>query len=91
MMLLGGVILQLFTGIILLLFVKLGIIEHSNWIDVFLSFSLFYIVSGIIPVTYPDGMNSDGKQIYHMIRYGKSRLYDDEILSEILRRDNTVD
>lgn len=77
-MLLGGVLFQLFTGIILLLFVKLGIIEYSNWIDVFLSFSLFIVVTAIIPMAYTDGMNSDGKQVYQTIKYGTSRLFDYE-------------
>ncbi len=77
-MLLGGVLFQLFTGIILLLLVKLGIIEHGNWLDVFLSFSFVMAVSAIIPITYPDGMNSDGKQIYQTIRYGTSQLYNNK-------------
>lgn len=33
-MILGGVLFQLFTGITLLLLLKLGIIEYGNWIDV---------------------------------------------------------
>lgn len=77
-MLLGGVLFQLFIGIILLLLVKSGIIEHGNWLDVFLSFSFFIAVSAIIPITYLDSMNSDGKQIYYTIRYGTSQLFDDE-------------
>ena len=75
-MLLGGVLFQLFTGIILVLLVKLGIIEYGNWLDVFLNFSLFMAVSAIIPVTYPDNTNSDGKQIYQIIKYGTSWYYD---------------
>jgi len=88
--LLGGVIFQFITGIILFLLIKSGIIENSSRMGVFLSFSLYIAMSAIIPVTYADGSNSDGKQVYQVIRYGKSRFYDNydkKAKSEIQSRD----
>ncbi len=85
--LLGGVIFQFITGIILLQLIKLGIIENSNWMNVFLNFSFYIAMFAIVPVTYPNGSNSDGKYVYQIIKCGKSQSFGNEVRSEILESD----
>jgi len=79
---LGGIIFNVFS--MALVFIPAFILYPSYNIDntvvlasifhTFLEFSLMFVVFNSLPIKI-FGMNSDGLQLYQLIRYGKSSFY----------------
>lgn len=73
----GGVLFQLLTCLLINMLVDLRIIKHSSWYDVFISLTLYIALSAMIPIKYHN-IDSDGMQIYKVLRYGKSQFRNQE-------------
>ncbi|MTI47892.1 M50 family metallopeptidase [Sporosalibacterium faouarense] len=68
----GGVLFNLFSILIVIVLISNEIFRSHRLLIVFINMSIYVIIACIIPITYLDGSNSDGKQIYHTIKYGES-------------------
>lgn len=73
--LLGGIIFNLASFSIVRILLYIDIISNNTFIRLFLAFSLYTIIAALIPIKYYNGMNSDGLQIYQIIKKGSSNFY----------------
>lgn len=75
----GGVLFNLISLLVAVLLVYNNMIESHWTLRIFILTSTYVIIASLLPITY-GGMNSDGKQIYQTVKYGKSvfRITKDE-------------
>ncbi len=71
----GGALVNLITATTLWILLENKIIEYNFLIPIFISYSFYVGIGTLIPITYYNGTNSDGKQIYQILKYGKSNFY----------------
>ena len=70
---LGGIILNTISCVIVYILCYINIIDKSV-ANVFIVYSLFCIITNLIPMQYR-GYNSDGLQVYQIIKTGNSSFY----------------
>lgn len=72
--LLGGVLMNLILGIIFLLIPNPKNVMVGVLFDLATKVNFFIFICNLIPIKM-NGMNTDGKQIFDILKYGKSTLW----------------
>lgn len=72
--LLGGILFNLASCLIIITLLELKIVKNNNLFSIFVSFSIFQALACFLPIRYLNKTNSDGLQIYQIIKTGTSNF-----------------
>ena len=68
----GGALFNLLLALLVWGLIAVDVIGKGPVLGFFFGWSVWLLLSSLAPVTYPDGKNSDGKQILQVLRTGRS-------------------
>ena len=77
----GGILFNLITIITLKLLMGFTSTKIYYYLSILYEYNLYFIVFNLLPITVFN-INLDGKQLYELIRYKKSNLYNDKSIND---------
>lgn len=78
----GPMIFNIFAAIMINGLVQYDLIAAQKFWNLFVYYSIYFVLFDVIPMRYPDGQPSNGLVVFEMLKYGKRATFQKENWTE---------